>query len=600
MKPSCDQARLLLSSLLAEPVDAAETEALGGHLADCEGCRRQAEALFRQDRALTELMAAEIADVLVARIRQELRSTPPQERGPGSGEAPLSKQASAASGRSRFKWAIGLAASVALAFGIWHLTVPGGGNRGAPRLQSVEGEVYLATPTSRAPARVGDVFSPTTTLQTVGEESLAAIVYLDGTRLDVGPDSALTELSDASAIGKRVSLTQGSLTAEVSRQRPGRPMILATPQAEVVVLGTKFSVSGSAEGTHVETAEGVVQLTRTSDGQSVEVAAGFDVVVLADNKPLAPHRVLRFHAPRFTIEGYSGAAFSSDGRTLATWSPDRRTIALWDADTGQPQGSLREHAQGVSAAAFSADGRILAAGDTGSAVHLWDAPSTKLLATLDGHQGTVTNLAFSADGTILNVLSGENRMLTRWRLNNRQRVGTPKGYPARVVAFSPDGKTLATTNMDDATVTAWDIDSGEARATFPLGSQSRTPFSSLAFSPDSQTLAASSNSSVLVWELPSGRLRIALNAQPAKIHRMAFTPDGTRLALRDGVKVSLWDMSTGTRQATFQGLMRPAGSVEVAPDGKTLATCSGSGGNGTVKLWDLPRKREETRNPKTP
>src|SRR5688572_17705805 len=76
------------------------------------------------------------------------------------------------------------------------------------------------------------------------------------------------------------------LRANAVKQPPGAPMILATPQAEIVVLGTKFKLSGGTEVTYIETDEGAVQLTRKIDGESIEVGAGHWAAVSNRNGPL--------------------------------------------------------------------------------------------------------------------------------------------------------------------------------------------------------------------------------------------------------------------------------------------------------------------------
>jgi WD40 repeat protein len=70
---------------------------------------------------------------------------------------------------------------------------------------------------------------------------------------------------------------------------------------------------------------------------------------------------------------------------------------------------------------------------------------------------------------------------------------TLKGHMGMVysVAYSPDGKTLASGSYDDETVKLWDVQTGKERATLPVKSKEKFtgPVSSLSFSPDGKTLA---------------------------------------------------------------------------------------------------------------
>lgn len=97
---------------------------------------------------------------------------------------------------------------------------------------------------------------PATDFEVAGEESAATVVFPDGTRLEVGADSIITRVSDDLAIGKRVELAEGILTAQVAKQPAGRPMVLVTPQSELVVLGTVFSLSSGTAVTYLETQSG--------------------------------------------------------------------------------------------------------------------------------------------------------------------------------------------------------------------------------------------------------------------------------------------------------------------------------------------------------
>jgi WD40 repeat protein len=78
---------------------------------------------------------------------------------------------------------------------------------------------------------------------------------------------------------------------------------------------------------------------------------------------------------------------------------------------------------------------------------------------LKGHTGWVQSVAFSPDGKIL-ASGGKDGAVVLWDVAGRRMLGQPlKGHTGWVqsVAFSPDGKTLASAGFDDAVV-LWDID----------------------------------------------------------------------------------------------------------------------------------------------
>lgn len=106
-----------------------------------------------------------------------------------------------------------------------------------------------------------------------GVRGKGTIEFTDKTRLEVGPASLLRGLAEDVA-GKRVHLEVGTLAADVARQLSGRAFVLTTPQAEVCVLGTRFTLAVTAESTRLEVLEGRVRLTRLGDKRSVEVMSG--------------------------------------------------------------------------------------------------------------------------------------------------------------------------------------------------------------------------------------------------------------------------------------------------------------------------------------
>jgi hypothetical protein len=92
------------------------------------------------------------------------------------------------------------------------------------------------------------------------------------TRIILGPDTELRVLSLSRA--KRFALGRGKLDASIARQRPFQPMIVRTPQAQALVLGTRFTLTVSTSATRLEVTEGKVRFTRTADGKVVAVTAG--------------------------------------------------------------------------------------------------------------------------------------------------------------------------------------------------------------------------------------------------------------------------------------------------------------------------------------
>ena len=204
--------------------------------------------------------------------------------------------------------------------------------------------------------------------------------------------------------------------------------------------------------------------------------------------------------------------------------------------------------------------------------------------------GSILSVAFSPDGKLLATsdADGEFRL---WQVANGQEIFTCKESNHWIwsVTFSPDGQTLATSS-EDQTVKLWNVSTGECLKT--LQGHSHWVWSA-AFSPDGQIIASGSeDQTVKLWDVSTGECLNTLQGHKGGVCAVAFSPilsDEGRLGgilASCGVDnvVKLWDVSTGNCMSTLQGHSNRVWSVAFSPDGKTLAT---GGDDQTIKLWDV-------------
>ena len=195
-------------------------------------------------------------------------------------------------------------------------------------------------------------------------------------------------------------------------------------------------------------------------------------------------------------------------------------------------------------------------------------------------------MAFSPDGKTLATSNSDNNTVKLWDLTTKKQCGVLKGHTGETitVAFSPDGKMLATGSGDgdgSVKIWSWDGTTAQERRDHPPGSG--VGASRCGSPPDSKTLAIGTGT-VDLYDVATGNKRASLHGHGGTIGSLAFSPDGKTLASGSADRtVRVWDLASGQERNQLPHLSS-AHSVGFSSDGKLLV--SGSV-DGIVKLWEL-------------
>lgn len=237
--------------------------------------------------------------------------------------------------------------------------------------------------------------------------------------------------------------------------------------------------------------------------------------------------------------GATTIAFSKGGSALFSGGYDG-AIRLWDLRTGRQTGVLAGTRGTIWSLDVSPNGDLLASAGEDAVIRIWNLATPVSPALLRGHRRNIWEVRFSPDGARLASGSFDNDVRL-WDISTARPVAAFTGHTQAVVGldYSPDGKLLAT-GSDDSTIRFWRTSDGSSLKTIDNGLH----VDKVAFSPDGRWLASGGHAqgtlgglwhqitgggpqgdSVRLWRTSDGAL-IANLPHPDDVIYVPFSRDG--------------------------------------------------------------------------
>ncbi|MEK7675335.1 MAG: protein kinase [Verrucomicrobiota bacterium] len=311
-------------------------------------------------------------------------------------------------------------------------------------------------------------------------------------------------------------------------------------------------------------------------------------------------------------------AFFPDGQRLASASRDG-TVRLWSTTVSQRE-TLRYNSGGRrDAITVSPDSHWWTTSEESGSLKVCDTqPGSSPRETRAGVE-MARNEGFDDGGltVVCSVFPDANaRIELEWRslkdLAIARRLPLDGHVDRGRIWIRSFRAGLFAVGQSDGLVRVWSTRTGAQLCAFRLPDHlsDKPAFTNvighLVISPDGALVAAGVRgySQIAVFSVPDNKLLYSHHSRPlitvmegdhrndpGHLRFLGFSPDGKLLVSADSTEpgIRLWEARTGRELGQLSGHRDHTAEVAFSPDGKTLAS---TGGDGSLKLWHLPTRRE--------
>lgn len=289
----------------------------------------------------------------------------------------------------------------------------------------------------------------------------------------------------------------------------------------------------------------------------------------------------------------ANAVFNSQGASSRPHSESE--VQIWDSKGKALQRTIpMRGVENITSLTFSPDGTTVACGLDKREVRLWDTKSGQLKQALKTDEADIlaVSASASADAMGMRIIGGDTPA-------GIQGIVRDDNSPTTAVAFSPDGKTLASAQGYRAPfIKLWDVATGHVRQR--LVRLQADWITSLAFSPDSQSIVSGGGGQfemfqpfgmIRLWNAQSGEMQWAKGASAHALYPVAYSKSGKFLVAGfagGGGIAQLWDAHTAQLKGTFIG--NDVADIAFSSNETMVATAGllsrGQHSGGGIQLWN--------------
>jgi WD domain, G-beta repeat/Anaphase-promoting complex subunit 4 WD40 domain len=300
-------------------------------------------------------------------------------------------------------------------------------------------------------------------------------------------------------------------------------------------------------------------------------------------------------ACRHTLTGHQGLfaaittiAISPHLPLVATGSEDM-TIRLWNIESGASIGILTGHQKSVETIAFHPhQSGLLFSGDRSGQIKLWQIDPAEELVSIDSQQGKINCLAISPDGKLI-ISGGSDRTIKIWYfgLSDERSIDylvTLKAHQLAVnrIAFNPIESTVKFASVSsDRRVILWGMESKTPLSILKSHTQA---VKTLAFSPDGKLLATAGDDGLIqLWDVDSRKLVQTISAHRWTISSLSFMVDGATIISTswDG-NIKFWNVISGAEIDYLSVHAAEVLAMEICEHRQCIVTASR---DRTAKIW---------------